>query len=293
MNFNDMKTRSGNTDFLKNKLEELNDTKKNYKDDRFWRPELDKASNGFAIIRFLPASGDSELPWVRRWDHGFQGQGGWYIENSLTTLNQKDPVSELNSKLWNSGTEKGKDIARKQKRRLHYIANILIVSDPKNPENEGKVFLYKFGKKIFDKVMESMNPEFEDESPVNPFDFWKGANFRLKVRKIAGFINYDKSEFDSPTPLLDGDDAKLEELWKNEYDLQEFLDPKNFKTYEELSDRLQTVLGKDINPNIADTAESVTTEETPYTSSEETESDSSESEASDALSYFEKLASED
>jgi len=293
MNFNDMKTRSGNTEFLKTKLEELNDTKKNYKDDRFWRPELDKASNGFAIIRFLPASEDSELPWVRRWDHGFQGLGGWYIENSLTTLNQKDPVSELNSRLWNSGTEKGKDIARKQKRRLHYIANILIVSDPKNPENEGKVFLYKFGKKIFDKVMESMNPEFDDESPVNPFDFWEGANFRLKVRKIAGFINYDKSEFDSPTPLLDGDDAKLEELWKNQYDLQEFLDPKNFKTYEELSDRLQTVLGKDINPNIADTAESVTTEETPYTSSEETESDSSETEASDALSYFEKLASED
>ena len=293
MNFNDMKTRSGNTDFLKNKLEELNDTKKNYKDDRFWRPELDKASNGFAIIRFLPASGDSELPWVRLWDHGFQGQGGWYIENSLTTLNQKDPVSELNSKLWNSGTEKGKDIARKQKRRLHYIANILIVSDPKNPKNEGKVFLYKFGKKIFNKIQEAMQPEFEDESPVNPFDFWKGANFRLKVRKIAGFINYDKSEFDSPTPLLDGDDAKLEELWKNQYDLQEFLDPKNFKTYEELSDRLQTVLGKDINPNIADTAESVTTEETPYTSSEETESDSSETEASDALSYFEKLASED
>ena len=204
MNFNDMKTRSGNTDFLKNKLEELNDTKKNYKDDRFWRPELDKASNGFAIIRFLPASGDSELPWVRLWDHGFQGQGGWYIENSLTTLNQKDPVSELNSKLWNSGTEKGKDIARKQKRRLHYIANILIVSDPKNPKNEGKVFLYKFGKKIFNKIQEAMQPEFEDESPVNPFDFWKGANFRLKVRKIAGFINYDKSEFDSPTPLLDG-----------------------------------------------------------------------------------------
>tara|TARA_Y100000310_G_scaffold223948_1_gene225818 strand:+ start:334 stop:1221 length:888 start_codon:yes stop_codon:yes gene_type:complete len=295
MNFNDMKTRSGNTEFLKNKLEELNDTKKNYKDDRFWRPELDKASNGFAIIRFLPASGTAELPWVRRWDHGFQGPGGWYIENSLTTLNQKDPVSELNSKLWNSGTEKGKEIARKQKRRLHYITNILVVSDPKNPENEGKVFLYKFGKRIFDKVMESMNPEFEDESPINPFDFWKGANFRLKVRKVAGFVNYDKSEFDSPTALLDGDDTKLEDLWGTQYDLQEFIDPKNFKTYEELSDRLQMVLGKDINPDITDTAENMTPEETPYTSSEETETatESTDTEASDALSYFEKLASED
>jgi hypothetical protein len=295
MNFNDMKTRSGNTEFLKNKLEELNDTKKNYKDDRFWRPELDKASNGFAIIRFLPASGTAELPWVRRWDHGFQGPGGWYIENSLTTLGQKDPVSELNSKLWNSGTEKGKEIARKQKRRLHYIANILVVSDPKNPENEGKVFLYKFGKRIFDKVMESMNPEFEDESPINPFDFWKGANFRLKVRKVAGFVNYDKSEFDSPTALLDGDDTKLEELWKTQYDLQEFIDPKNFKTYEELSDRLQMVLGKDINPDITDTAENMTQEETSYTSSEETETvtETSDTEASDALSYFEKLANED
>ena len=250
MSFNDMKKRSGTTDFLKTKLEEMNDTKKSYKDDRFWRPELDSASNGFAIIRFLPATEGAELPWVRVWNHGFQGPGGWYIENSLTTIGQKDPVSELNSKLWNSGTEQGKEIARKQKRRLTYIANIMVVSDPKNPDNEGKVFLYKFGKKIFDKIMESMNPEFEDETPVNPFDYWTGANFRLKVRK------------------------------------------------DELKERLQTVLG-DGDTTIATSAESVEVDtsiapaesETPVTTS--TSNSDSDDEGDDALSYFERLASED
>ena len=218
------------------------------KDERFWQPEVDKAGNGMAIIRFLPApavDGDDALPWVRLFDHGFQGPGGWYIENSLTTLNQKDPVSEYNSVLWNSGIEANKEIARKQKRRLFYIANIIVVSDPKNPDNEGQVRLYKFGKKIFDKLTEAMNPQFEDEKAVNPFDFWEGANFKLKIRQVEGYRNYDKSEFESPSALFDGDDAKLEALWKKEYSLKEFLDPKHFKSYDVLKAKLDKVLGLD------------------------------------------------
>jgi len=217
-------------------------------DDRFWQPEVDKAGNGMAVIRFLPApavDGDEALPWVRYWNHGFQGPGGWYIENSLTTLNQKDPVSEYNSVLWNSGIEANKEIARKQKRRLTYIANILIVSDPKHPENEGQIKLYKFGKKIFDKISEAMNPEFADETPLNPFDFWAGANFKIKIRQVEGYRNYDKSEFDKPSELLDGDDKKLEALWKKEYSLKEFVDPSQFKSYDALKAKLDKVLGLD------------------------------------------------
>ena len=217
-------------------------------DTRFWQPEVDKAGNGMAVIRFLPApaaDGDDALPWVRVFNHGFQGPGGWYIENSLTTLNQKDPVSEYNSILWNSGIEANKEIARKQKRRLTYIANILVVSDPKNPENEGQIKLYKFGKKIFDKISEAMNPEFADETPLNPFDFWEGANFKIKIRQVEGYRNYDKSEFDSVSAVLDGDDAKLEALWKKEYSLKEFLDPKQFKSYDTLKAKLDKVLGLD------------------------------------------------
>ena len=217
-------------------------------DTRFWQPEVDKAGNGMAIIRFLPApaaDGDDALPWVRVFNHGFQGPGGWYIENSLTTLNQKDPVSEYNSILWNSGIEANKEIARKQKRRLTYIANILVVSDPKNPENEGQIKLYKFGKKIFDKISEAMNPEFADETPLNPFDFWEGANFKIKIRQVEGYRNYDKSEFDSITPVLDGDDEKLEALWKKEYSLKEFIEPKQFKSYDTLKAKLDKVLGLD------------------------------------------------
>jgi len=216
-------------------------------DTRFWQPEVDKAGNGMAIIRFLPApaaDGDDALPWVRVFNHGFQGPGGWYIENSLTTLNQKDPVSEYNSILWNSGIEANKEIARKQKRRLTYISNILVVSDPKNPENEGQIRLYKFGKKIFDKISEAMNPEFADETPLNPFDFWEGANFKIKIRQVEGYRNYDKSEFDSITPV-DGDDAALEAIWKKEYSLKEFLEPKQFKSYDTLKAKLDKVLGLD------------------------------------------------
>ena len=215
-------------------------------DTRLWQPTVDKAGNGMAIIRFLPApavDGEDALPWVRVFSHGFQGPGGWYIENSLTTLNQKDPVSEYNSTLWNSGIEANKEIARKQKRRLNYVANVYVVSDPSNPENEGQIKLFKFGKKIFDKITEAMNPEFADETPVNPFDLWEGANFKLKIRNVEGYRNYDKSEFAEKSALLDGDDAKLEALWKQEYSLKEFLDPKHFKPYDVLKARLDKVLG--------------------------------------------------
>jgi hypothetical protein len=215
-------------------------------DSRLWQPTVDKAGNGMAIIRFLPApsvDGEDALPWVRVFSHGFQGPGGWYIENSLTTLNQKDPVSEYNSTLWNSGIEANKEIARKQKRRLNYVANVYVVSDPSNPENEGQIRIYKFGKKIFDKITEAMNPEFADETPVNPFDLWEGANFKLKIRNVEGYRNYDKSEFSEKSALLDGDDAKLEALWKQEHSLKEFLDPKHFKPYEVLKARLDKVLG--------------------------------------------------
>jgi hypothetical protein len=225
-------------------------------DTRFWQPEVDKAGNGMAIIRFLPGpsvDGDDGLPWVRVFNHGFQGPGGWYIENSLTTLGQKDPVSEYNSTLWNSGIEANKEIARKQKRRLTYISNVLIVSDPKHPENEGQIKLYKYGKKIFDKINETMNPEFPDEKPVNPFDFWEGANFKLKIRQVEGYRNYDKSEFESPAPLFDGDDDKLEALWKKEYSLKEFLEPKHFKSYDVLKAKLDKVLGFDGESPIAKT----------------------------------------
>ncbi len=227
-------------------------------DTRLWQPTVDKAGNGMAVIRFLPApavDGDDALPWVRRFDHGFQGPGGWYIENSLTTLGQKDPVSEYNTTLWNSGIEANKEIARKQKRRLHYIANILVVSDPSNPSNEGQIKLFKFGKKIFDKITEAMNPEFADETPINPFDMWEGANFKLKIRNVEGYRNYDKSEFADKSALLDGDDEKLEALWKKEYSLKEFTDPSNFKSYEVLKAKLDKVLGFDGGSSVKTKAE--------------------------------------
>lgn len=239
------KSRSSQFDKLTEEANKLagNSQQKSGADERFWRPQVDKAGNGSAIIRFLPAPQGEDVPFVRYWDHGFQGPGGWYIENSLTTLGQDDPVSEYNSRLWNSGNEKDKEIARKQKRRLHYISNIYVVKDPANPENEGKVFLYKYGKKIFDMLNSAMHPEFEDEDAVNPFDLWEGANFRLRMRNVEGYRNYDKSTFDETSALLD-DDEDLEKIWLSEYSLQEFLDPKNFKSYEELSAKLARVLGE-------------------------------------------------
>ena len=258
-------------------------------DDRFWQPEVDKAGNGMAVIRFLPApaaDGDDALPWVRYWNHGFQGPGGWYIENSLTTLNQKDPVSEYNSVLWNSGIEANKEIARKQKRRLTYIANILIVSDPKHPENEGQIKLYKFGKKIFDKISEAMNPEFADETPLNPFDFWAGANFKIKIRQVEGYRNYDKSEFDKPSEVLDGDDKKLEALWKKEYSLKEFVDPSQFKSYDVLKAKLDKVLGLDGVAPVSTKAEDTFVTPKAIASAPSVEED-------EDLEYFRSLAEKD
>ena len=277
-------------------------------DDRLWKPEVDKAGNGYAVIRFLPAPDGEELPWAKLYTHAFQGTGGWFIENSLTTLGQKDPVSEYNSQLWNSGIESDKEIARKQKRKLSYYANIYVVKDSANPHNEGQVFLYKFGKKIFDKITAAMQPEFEDEDPINPFDFWAGANFKLKIKKVAGYWNYDSSEFDRPSALLDDDDA-MEAIWKKEYSLAELVAPDQFKSYDELKKRLDYVLGNApsrsrVNEDLEDESEgrgSFTPDfksSTPPASSgggfndpDITPSNTSEDE-DDALSYFAKLAEE-
>ena len=265
-------------------------------DDRFWTPTVDKAGNGYAVVRFLPEPRGEDLPWVRMFNHGFQGPGGWYIENSLTTFNEKDPVSEYNSMLWNNGTDAGKEQARKQKRRLTYIANIYVVKDPANPQNEGQVFLYKFGKKIFDKLNEAMNPEFEDESPINPFDFWEGADLKLKIRNVEGYRNYDKSEFDSPSALLDGDDDRLEKVYEGLYSLQDFMDRKNFKPYAELEAKLNRVLGLDgSSPKPTTTAESTVVDAPAPRAAPapKQEAVSASSEEDDTLSFFEKLAEED
>ena len=216
--------------------------KKSYVDERLWKPELDKTGNGYAVIRFLPAVNGEDMPWAKIWNHAFQGPTGqWYIENSLTTIGQKDPVSEMNTSYWNSGLESDKEIARRQKRKLQYYSNIYVMNDSKHPENEGKVFLFRYGKKIFDKIMEAMQPAFDDEVAVNPFDFWEGANFKLKIRKVDGYWNYDKSEFESSSALFDKDDL-IEEVWKKQYSLKEFNAPTNFKSYDELKIRLSIVL---------------------------------------------------
>ena len=273
--------------------------KKSYVDDRIWKPVMDKTGNGFAIIRFLPAPKGEELPWAKLWSHAFQGPTGqWYIENSLTTIGQNDPVSEHNSALWNSGVESDKEIARKQKRKLQYYSNIYVVKDSANPENEGKVFLYRFGKKIFDKIMETMQPAFEDESPVNPFDFWEGANFKLKLRKVDGYWNYDKSEFEATSAIFDDDD-KLEELWGKEHSLTAFTDASNFKSYDELKKRLDVVLsGVTTVGNVTEMTTSESFDDSPETLSvvdtpeEPAPTVSVSDEDDDTMSYFEKLAEE-
>ena len=270
-------------------------------DERLWKPELDKTGNGYAVIRFLPAPENEEFPWAKMYTHAFQGPGGWYIENSLTTNGQKDPVSDYNRELWNSGNESDKDVVRKQKRKLSYYSNIYVVKDPTNPANEGKVFLFKYGKKIFDKIMEAMQPEFEDESPINPFDFWQGANFKLKIVKKDGFWNYDKSEFDSVSPLLDDDDA-LEAIWKKEYSLAAVTAADQFKSYEDLERRLKYVLGKKPaqsrfipDEELEDESEgynsrSVAEETVTKAVSTPTPSTTVDKDEDDALSYFQKLA---
>ena len=274
--------------------------KKSYVDERLWKPQLDKTGNGYAVLRFLPAPDGEELPWAKVWNHAFQGPTGqWYIENSLTTVNQNDPVSEHNTRLWNSGVESDKEIARKQKRKLQYFSNIYVVTDTKNPDNEGKVFLYRFGKKIFDKLMEAMQPAFDDETPINPFDFWKGANFKLKIRKVDGYWNYDKSEFEATSALEKGD-AKLEKLWKSQYSLAEFTASTNFKSYEELDRRLNTVLGGGLGDPVS-TAANVVNMSNPFDDPVETVVVNTKEEPAptievttedDTMSYFEKLAEE-
>lgn len=287
MSFANLKRESGNLDKLTKAIEALNTTSEGSSSkENFWKPEIDKAGNGYAVIRFLPAPPAEEdgLPWVKLFNHGFQGPGGWLIDNCLTTKNEKCPVCEHNSTLWNSGIEANKEVARKQKRKLSYIANVYIVEDSKHPENEGKVFLFKFGKKIFDKISEAMNPQFEDEKAVNPFDLWKGANFKLKIRKVEGYQNYDKSEFETSAPLLDNDD-ELEKVWKSEYSLKEYLSDGEFKSYDELKDRLTKVLGEAKPKTTVEQARSAP--KAPVAEPDLTETED------DDLSYFSKLAEED
>jgi len=268
--------------------------KKSYVDERLWKPVMDKSGNGYAVIRFLPAPEGEDMPWAKVWNHAFQGPTGqWYIENSLTTVGQNDPVSEYNSKLWNSGVESDKEIARKQKRKLQYYSNIYVVKDPANPQNEGKVFLYRYGKKIFDKIMEAMQPAFQDETAVNPFDFWEGADFKLKLRKVDGYWNYDKSEFADPSALFDNDE-EIEALWKTEYSLADFTAASNFKSYDELKTRLDAVLAGTVTVGKAeDIMEDAPVAEpkidTPPAPQPTVLGDAGED---DAMSYFEKLANE-
>ena len=267
-------------------------------DERLSKPELDKAGNGYAVVRFLPAPDGEDMPWAKVWSHAFKGPGGqWYIENSLTTLGKEDPVSDLNRGLWNSGRDQDKATARAQKRKLSYYSNIYVVSDPAHPENEGKVFLYKFGKKIFDKLIEAMQPAFADETPLDPFNFWTGANFKLKIRKVDGYWNYDKSEFATPTPLLE-DDKALEGIWKQAYPLAEFEDPKNFKSFEQLQTRLSLVLGRApvAAPPVDESQEEVVAkpwgQEVKNFQEKAVASSPVEAEG-DTLSYFAQLAEED
>jgi hypothetical protein len=307
MSFANLKSNRPDISKLAAAAQEMSGTKQTqnkYEDTRFWKPTVDEAGNGYAEIRFLPATEGQELPWVRYFDHFFKGPTGqWYVEKSLTTLGNNDPVSEYNSRLWNSGIDEDKEIARKQKRRLHHVSNIVVISDPANPQNEGKVFLYDYGKKIFDKIMDKMQPEFPGEEPINPFDFWNGANFQLKIRNVAGYRNYDKSEFKSPSALYEADETKLEAAYNSMHEVTEFTDPSSYKSYEELKARLETVLGQSTgagatvkNESLAQTAEAVSpkaAEPQVIQSAPEPEIVASTDDDDDTLSYFAKLAAED
>jgi len=298
MSFANLKSARGSSiDKLVKAAEAVSTTKaetKSYDDDRFWKPTRDKAGNGYAVVRFLPAKEGEDLPWVRYWDHGFKGPTGlWYIENSLTSIGQDDPVSEANSVLWNSGRDEDKATARERKRRLHYVSNVLVVSDPANPENEGKVFLYKFGKKIFDKIMDVMQPQFADEDPVNPYDFWEGADFKIKIRKVEGWVNYDKSEFAGQTALMNGEEDRLEEVYNKLYSLQDFIDPKNYKSYDELKSKLNKVLGVDAGHAAVEApmTEAPVVEQPVMAEAESVPfATDNAAEEEDTLSYFDRLA---
>jgi len=266
--------------------------KKSFGDDRMWKPSVDKAGNGYAVIRFLPTVEGDDLPWAKYWDHFFQGPTGqWYVEKSLTTINKDDPVSEMNSKLWNTGIEADKDTARKRKRRLHYVSNIYVVSDPENRENEGKVMLYTFGAKIFEKIMDSMQPKYEDESPVNPFDMWKGSNFKMKISQVAGFRNYDRSSFGA-VEALNADDSILEGIYNKQYSLKEFTDVSTFKSYSELNLKLTRVLGEELvtrgEVEQDEEQSSIDRNDMP----EVAPAAKVEAESDDTMSYFAKLAAE-
>lgn len=306
MSFANLKSRSTDISKLVTAAQEASGQKQatnKYDDDRKWKPTVDDNGNGYAVIRFLPAMEGMDMPWVRYWDHGFKGpQGQWYIEKSLTTIGQKDPVSELNSRLWNSGIEDDKETARRQKRRLHYMSNILVVNDPSNPSNNGKVFFYEYGKKIFDKIMDLMQPQFPGEEPINPFDFWSGADFELKIRNVAGYRNYDKSEFKSVAPLYGADETKLEATYNQQYDLNEFIDPANFKSFDELQSRLELVLGTAVGNNVTARNEALTqTAESnvgrsapqPEIVSAPAPAVGAVAEEDDTLSYFAQMAQED
>ena len=281
------------------KADNLNKSEAKGPDERLWKPEVDKAGNGYAVIRFLPAPNGEDLPWAQVWTHAFQGPGGWYIENSLTTLGKKDPVSDLNRELWNSGGENSpqRAQARNQKRKLTYIANIYVVKDPANPHNEGGVFLFKFGKKIFDKITAAMQPEYEDETAIDPFDFWQGANFKMKIKNVAGYRNYDSSEFGSVEPLLE-DDAALEALWKKEYSLEDFTKPTEFKAYADLEKRMNSVLNpqkapQSLDPEVADEEEPVyVPKKEPVAAHPSTANDGQVDADDEALKYFQRLAEE-
>ena len=296
MSFADLKKQSklgSLTAKLVKEVEKANNAGGN-QDDRIWKLDVDKSGNGYAVIRFLPAPNGEDLPFVKLYSHAFQGPGGWYIENSLTTLGQKDPVSEYNTTLWNNGTDAGKETARRQKRKLTYVSNIYVVKDPANPENDGKVFLFKYGKKIFDKLTAAMQPEFEDEEAIDPFDFWQGANFKLKAKNVAGYRNYDSSEFAATSPLLDDDDA-LEALWKKQDSLQDFVAPDQFKSYEDLKKRLEYVLGNKGRPapvdeSLEDESEGRGSVEELVTAATTAKESAPSDEEDDALAYFAKLA---
>ena len=299
----DLRKARGNFDNLMKQVESMDAPKQaNNGDDREWKLSVDSAGNGYAVLRFLPAPKGEEVPWVRMFNHGFQGPTGkWYIENSLTTLNQQDPVSELNSELWNSGVESNKDIARKQKRRLSYYANVLVVKDPANPQNEGQVMLYKFGKKIFDKLKDVMQPQFEDETPVNPFDFWEGVNFKLKARQVEGYRNYDKSEFESTPTAIAETDEEIEAIWSKQHSLAELVDPKNFKSYEELKVKLNQVLqggakvttAEKVAEQTGDVEDQIFVESKAKSSVSVASNISDDDDDDDTMSYFAKLAQDD
>jgi hypothetical protein len=305
MSFADLKKKSKLGSLTSKLIQEVEKTNSSggSSDDRIWKPEVDKAGNGYAVIRFLPAPDGEEMPWAKLYTHAFQGSG-WFIDNCLTTLGQNCPVCESNRELWNTGSKANQEIVRQRKRKLSYYSNIYVVRDPAHPENEGKVFLYKYGKKIFDKISAAMQPEFEDETPIDPFDFWQGADFKLKIKKVAGYWNYDSSEFSSSGPLLDDDDA-MEAIWKRAYSLEDFVSADKFKTYEQLDARMKAVLGQKPAPKVDESFEDEETDRGSLPQSMKNELDSlsegrdfnspditSSSDEDDALSYFQKLAEE-